>query len=206
MKNTLDLNFILCGSMCAGKDEVGAKIQGIRLAFGDNIRTIVKSLRTGYFQQAHLLMTQYFDDKPPIDLAQQLMDFSKIPKDPPKDRPITQALGTWARSIKDDIWINSVRQQIKPENNYVICDCRRLSELEEFVDFISIYVDASPEVRKQRLIARDGSFDPAWEQHEAEQEVKLLQSKCDFTITNNGSLKELENEIYGLMCYLGRKA
>lgn len=198
MKNLLNKNYIISGCMCSGKDEVALRINGLRVAFADSLRNITKLLRTYQIDLAEQLMQTYFNN-PPNDIRQKLIEFSRVRQESRKDRILLQTLGSWARQHESDIWINALKQQLKLENNYVISDCRYLTELESFPDFISIYVEASPEVRKQRLIARDGTYDESWESHPAEAEVRSLKELCDYVVVNNGSFEDLDREVKRVM-------
>lgn len=70
-----------------------------------------------------------------------------------------------------------------------------------FLNFILIYVDAEPELRRMRFYARGnecGDYDAA-AFHAAEAEVPLLKDKADYIIDNNGTLDDLFSTVQGIL-------
>lgn len=80
-------------------------------------------------------------------------------------------------------------------------------------DFKLIAIDASPEIRFERILKRNQKGDPkTWEEFvalderdkgknepEYGQQVKKCMEQADFTIINDGSLEEFEREINNIM-------
>lgn len=72
-----------------------------------------------------------------------------------KKREFLQNLGAEKRAEDEDYWVNIVLNQIakNPEDNYVLDDLRYQNELDRLVDagFITVRVDASSEIRQERI-------------------------------------------------------
>jgi len=88
-----------------------------------------------------------------------------------KDRKLLQTIGTEAGryTIDNDIWINRFREDMtivnktaqllnKPLNKFVMDDCRFPNEHQTLkaLGFVGIYLDVSDDIRKKRLMDRDG--------------------------------------------------
>lgn len=195
-------NFILVGEMGSGKDTLAVMIPNvIRVAFGDELRTVAKLLRTyGVSMTATYLETLGVPYCKKTEDA--LREFGKIPCDNIKDRELLQKLGTWCRQYRDDIWIHAMKLRMKLENSYVITDCRRISEFKVFPNSVSIYIDCPLEVRKQRILDRDGKWDDKWLDSPAEAEIKELKKYCMLNISNDCSLENLQYKINTILFYL----
>lgn len=198
------MNIGLIGRMGSGKDMV-AKIlapfsQGgyHRLAFGDNIRLAVRMLRNEDIFGCASFMAKLFD-KLPENFLDILTEFSAYPIEEVKDRKILQDFGTWANRWQDDVWTRPVGKVINsdPNGRFVITDFRRASEMDYFQNknFIFIYVHADYEIRKKRLMERDGNFKEEWMNHRAEKEIPMLMRRCQFTLENNWGLDKLVNNV-----------
>ena len=114
-----------------------------------------------------------------------------------------------------------ILDKIEEDKNYVIDSIRHPDEVKAFrtrADFSLIFVDANPEVRFRR--ARDRgrekdatTFDEFLEIEGREvagedwhgQQLAAVEKIADFTISNNGSLGTLKDEISGLLKRVMRK-
>jgi len=195
-------NFILVGAMASGKDEVAKIMRGyLRVAFGDEIRAIAKALRIDGVDRAYCCLCRLFDYRPPGDLREKLQGMQNIPKRNEKDRELLQELGTYCRMHYDLIWVRTVLDKISKDSNYVITDCRRRTELESCLQegFVPIYIDADLEIRKQRLLDRDGGYDEKAFSHVAEIEIPELRHSCKWFIENNGTREELAEKVKAIL-------
>ena len=154
------MNYIISGYIGSGKDTAAEYMNGyIRLSFARPLKDICKLIRIGDLESAKNNLIYLFNNSPPADIDKKLIEFSKIPYDGIKDRQLLQDLGTnWARAHYPDIWANAVRKQIKPDRNYCIVDARFCNEFNAFPDFTSLFINCPDEIRKERLILRDGHY------------------------------------------------
>lgn len=188
--------FILIGEAGSGKDTFANILPEYhRFAFGDEIALVCRNLRVNGVQAAYQQLVPMFNFNPPSDLLEKLTEFREIPRKGTKERKLKQAIGTYCRLWRDDIWTAPVREKVKKYDNVVITDCRRLSEFDMFPEFTSVYIDAALEVRLKRLKERDGYADVRDFDHPAEQEIRLLKHQCDYIVENNGTLEKLRKEI-----------
>lgn len=96
-----------------------------------------------------------------------------------QQRPWLQRVGDGLRTIDDNIWVQLLLKDIAalpPDTPWVVDDCRRLNEWYALVDqgALPIVLDCPMEVRRQRVIARDGAWDPAVAYHPSEVEARDL--------------------------------
>jgi hypothetical protein len=198
------MNFIICAEIAAGKDTVASMLPGKTFAFAADLKEVCGLLRQHRINDAYGLMENLFDGKAPKDMAEKLIEFSKYPLELGKDRKLYQDLGTtWARRYYPDIWVDSVRRKVKAHNGpSVITDCRFINEFHAFPDFHSIYVEASEEVRRQRMVSRDGEVKHSRLGHAAESQVRGLKELCRYTLVNNGTLEELRLKVDHMVAYL----
>lgn len=184
-------NILLCGFQGSGKDQFASYLDGyIRLSFAEPIKNTLQLLNVAgvdyafkYIKTLSSFIPESF--KTELAILKQRQSTDK------KNRYALQTIGMGLREYDNYIWINAVKQQIKPENRYVITDCRYLAEFNEFLDWSSVYIEANRNIRIARVEARDGAFDYSCEFREAEQEIELLKPKCKYTIMNNSNLHEL---------------
>ena len=194
------MNFIICAEIAAGKDTLASLLPGKHFAFADDIKEVCRLLRRHRLLDAYDLMDELFDGKEPRDIVQKLREFSKYPLELGKDRRMYQDLGMWARQYYPDIWVDSVRRKVNVHNGpSIITDCRFRNEFNAFLDFHSIYVDASEEVRRQRMVQRDGEVKHSSLGHAAESQVRGLKGLCNVVIENNGTLDELRFKVDYMM-------
>lgn len=195
------MNIIICGEICSGKDELASLLPGVKLAFAEDFKNICKLLRIGNVGRATELMSEYFGIHTPSNLKEKLMEFSRYPTELGKDRRLYQDIGMWSRSVYPNVWTNALKSKIK-SNAVVITDCRFHNELDAFPEFYSVYVDASEEVRRERMIKRDGEIKEDSLSNPAESEVMSLKERCKYVIVNNGSLQELQLEVNILLAWI----
>lgn len=192
-------NVILCGFPCSGKDTVGAVLKGkglIPVAFGEMLKNVCGSIRSCDYISVAEFMVRNFQLQP-REAFDKIEEYSQIPRYDVKDRILLQTLGTDFRKIKNDIWTAPIKNIIisNPLLRFVITDCRRHFELEEFNDCFKVYVEAADDVIYKRLKQRDGFYDTDILTREAEKEVPELKEKCDYILINNTSKAELVSQI-----------
>lgn len=162
------LRIILLGKMGAGKDTVADYLHKeygfTRFAFADKVKEIARDLFPDVFVAG-------------------------------KPRELLQALGQKMREIQKECWTYHVMRQVEklsPSIRVVITDCRYLNEMQiaQSYGFKPIMVECLEELRIERLIARDGSLNPATLRHISETELDRLGTDID-TVFNDGSRERL---------------
>ncbi len=134
-----------------------------------------------------------------------------------KDRHLLQIIGTeGGRSLDENIWINRLLQDLeivekinkeyfgKEKTLFVLDDCRFENEVKALLNkgWIGIYVDCKPEIRRQRLIKRDGYDQGEYENHSSEAGITEIYEKYKnklLVVNNSGSLDELFIKIESLL-------
>lgn len=192
-------NFVLIGEMGAGKDTAASfMIDHIPIAFADELKIVAKCLRVNGVEPTIDYLKTLFDGKEPKSLKAKLQEFKTIPKESDKDRKLLQEIGTYCRMYDKEIWIRAALSKLKPNKAYVITDCRNINELIAChnLGFVSVYIDAHKEIRKARIINRDGFCDTRDFYHQSEREIPLLAKKCKWVVNNDeNELACLENGI-----------
>jgi len=193
-------NYLITGLMGSGKDQSCLYMPDyIRRAFADELKTVVKSLYLQGVEETHKHLKRYIqDDK---GLREYLESVSKQYRYEPtgKNREILQSVGTWCRGRDRNIWVNIVQNSLNPLRNYVVSDLRFQNELKAFPHWKSIYIECPLEIRRSRILARDGMWNPLWEKHEAEKEIEGLQELCDYTVYNDSTLEDLKAQIEAIL-------
>ncbi len=120
------------------------------------------------------------------------------------------ALSTWARqSFGEDLLAKAMARDVeKSESPLIIVDgARRLADikyLSELPGFHLISVDADPEIRYKRMVARNenpGEADKTYEDfladHQKETEITIpeIMATAEFSLDNNGTLDDLYAQI-----------
>jgi len=121
-----------------------------------------------------------------------------------KDRKLLQVIGTDAArdQINYEIWVNRFKEDMRivrltagilnlPLPKFVMDDCRFPNEhaiLKE-LGFVGIYIDVSDEIRKERLIGRDGKAQEATLNHKSETLIDTFKDDL-IKVDGNGSLEE----------------
>ena len=117
-----------------------------------------------------------------------------------------QTLGVAAREdIQQNHWVDQAIAGIPEADNCIVTDCRFVNEADALVanGFLLARIDIDEEVRQTRLIARDGQYNPAQDQHISE--TALLDYNFPFRVDNSAALidaqdnlRVLINEFFGL--------
>ena len=104
-----------------------------------------------------------------------------------------------------DLWSAVVYDSIKNEkenNEYIIADGRQWHEYDYWVeqqDYIPIGIEADVELRKQRLIDRDGVDQSSQFDNMTEKQIghiiEKIKKENGIVITNNGTLQQLQYQI-----------
>jgi dephospho-CoA kinase len=186
------------GGLGVGKDTIAEilKDSHVKIAYADKVKDVCKMLREGNISKAYIEMCFLFNLRVPKDMFLTLCKFADYPFEESKDRKLLQDFATnWARRHDPDVWVRSLKGQLKPDIRYIITDARFENEIDAFPDFLKIYVTADFEVRKQRIISRDGNWDDKWLEHESEKRVELFKPKCDIIIDNSGTIDALRDKI-----------
>lgn len=169
------MKIILLGKMGAGKNTVADyltdKYGFKQLAFADKLKEIARELFPDAFVTG-------------------------------KPRELLQVLGQKMREIQRDCWTYYVMRQVHDYQDVVITDCRYLNELEiaQKYGFIPVRVVCSDSIRIDRLMDRDGVFNPETLNHVSETELDGV--IVDSILVNNGTKKDLYKKIDTLIDYL----
>lgn len=116
-----------------------------------------------------------------------------------KDRKGLQTYGQAERAKNPTVWIDAIQKRIQPylDNgfNVVITDVRQANEVQHIRSLggYVVKVHADEEIRVQRMLDKGDNFKMEDLQHETEAYVDEVQA--DFTVTNNGGLTELINQV-----------
>lgn len=201
-------NFLIVGGMGSGKDTFATflPIGYIHKSFAESLKNVVRLLRIHDIDSAFLIMNELFGGKHPCNMYAKLVELSQFPVTDEKDRGLLQYLGTdWARKYDKNVWVRGLKNKIKSNNLYVVTDCRFMNEFEAFPDWYSVYIDCPDDIRKERLLKRDGSFNEELLHHSSELEIKSIGRKCDFTINNSGDLDCYKDTVTTLVNYVNNK-
>ncbi len=131
-----------------------------------------------------------------------------------------QRLSTIVRkNFGEDLLAKIVAADVAKEKSQLVAvdGIRRIADVKHLLKlpyFQLIYLTADPKIRFQRIINRrenQGDAKKTWsafqkeEKAEAERQIKNIAKKCDFIITNNGSKKELFQEIENLLNKISKR-
>jgi len=128
--------------------------------------------------------------------------YDLFPDAGPKPRKLLQDVGMFFRGIDKDVWVKYLCRKVEKEpGNVVVTDVRFKNELEGLrkLGFIPIKVEAAEEIRKHRLLERDGIVDYERLYHISETELDDV--TCYYRVVNNGGLEQLYENIR-LLCKL----
>jgi dephospho-CoA kinase len=165
--------------MRSGKDEVGrilVQSQGFhRFAFGDGIVKTGKLLFPEKFEQGE------------------------------KPREFLQEFGQQCVAHDNNVWVHymfreMLFQGIDPlEDKVVVTDLRQPHEYTKLKEsgFFVVRINATEELRKQRIISAGETFNEKAFYHETEQHVNSFE--VDFEIDNNSSRQNLINQVEELV-------
>lgn len=123
-------------------------------------------------------------------------------------RDFLQACGKLFREFDDDVWVRYLAKKInESSSSIVVDDIRRMNEVNYLrpLGFKFIRIESSSETRKIRLEARMNKkisdYDwKRWSDHLTE--IQVAQLPVDYIILNEGSLKELTDQIDVLLSEL----
>ncbi|MFW9905271.1 MAG: AAA family ATPase [Candidatus Thorarchaeota archaeon] len=116
-------------------------------------------------------------------------------------RDLLQGIGKFFRAFDDDVWIRYLGKKIQTSNeSIVIDDIRRMNEVEylKSLGFKIIRIESSSETRKMRIENHMNKkiSDQDWRRWSNHlTEIQVTQLPVDYTIRNNGTLKELNDKI-----------
>jgi len=149
--------------------------------------------------------------EPIYDIATEYFDMKG------KDRGLLQFIGNGFREYGDgkykNIWIDYLMKAIKWSEcdawgvQFVIDDCRFKNEFNTFKEagWVSIGLNCPVDVRRSRMIDRDGSAQLETLNDVSETEMDSFLDQCNHFINTNGSYEENYEEIDQLMNQLGIK-
>ena len=111
-----------------------------------------------------------------------------------------------------DLWSSVTYDSIKnPNNNHIIADGRQWHEYDYWVyknEFIPVGIKANVELRKERLISRDGVDQSNQFNNMTERQInniiEKIKNENGIVIENNGTIVQLKNQIDSMMRYLCR--
>lgn len=167
---------------------------------------LVGKMRSGKDTVADILETKGFVNykfSQGIKDVKNLLDYNK--KDG-KDRKMLQNLGQGLRQIVgEDVWIHYTLDHVMSGatcENILISDCRQPNEAETLRNrnYWLVKVHTDEKVRIQRMSDLGDVFTLEDLCHETE--VSLDTIECDFIITNDGTLQELNDSVEVLYNYL----
>lgn len=122
-----------------------------------------------------------------------------------KPRKAYQDVGQVMRGVDPDVWVRRAEKHIDtietmlPQAHIVVKDVRQPNEVQSLRDrgFTIIKVDASPELRTARALSNNDKFDIEQMYHETELAIDKIVP--DHVISNEGTLKDLEDAVESLV-------
>lgn len=179
------------GKMGAGKTTVAKYLvheySFRRYALADRIREIANKIRLQQPIEAAKMLQELLG----IGLYLEMFRFA-MECEGKSDRWILQRLGTdIVRSYDEDAWVRYLLELIGDKPFVVIDDVRFKNELQYLKDrdYVTIWVNSN--IRKERLMARDGYVDGL----EHSSELQLDESMFDYVIENNKGVEELYSQV-----------
>ncbi len=133
-----------------------------------------------------------------------------------KDRRLLQVIGTDAGrdQVDSEIWVNRFKEDMKiirltakilerPVPKFVMDDCRFPNEHEilKELGFVGIYIDVPDEIRKIRLIGRDGTAQEGTLNHKSETLIDSFKDDL-IKLDGTGSLEESFRQLNKLLTTL----
>jgi dephospho-CoA kinase len=189
---------IIVGKMASGKSTLAKFFcnHGYKeYAFADNLKAIVNLV--GYNMQGSIEMLYELAPYKNVSMLVPLLEHTQAIQDSPHNRLRLQYFGQAVRDIYPNYWIDSLRQKIEKETPpyYVISDCRYKNEFDAFRETnLTLFLNVPDEVRKKRIVDRDGFYDIKSFNHPSETELEGLKYLCDIVIPQD-YYTELRDEI-----------
>lgn len=205
---------IIVGKMGSGKSTLAKFFcnHGYKeYAFADNLKAVVNL--AGYNMQGAIEMLYKLAPYKNVSMLVPLLEHTQAIQDSPHNRLRLQYFGQAVRDVYPNYWIDSLRKislrKIEKEKPpyYVISDCRYKNEFDAFRETnLTLFLDVPDEVRKKRLVDRDGSYDIKSFNHPSETEIEGLKDLCDIVISQD-YYTELRDEIMkGIKMYGSEQA
>jgi dephospho-CoA kinase len=119
-------------------------------------------------------------------------------------RPLYQQYGQTMRFLfGENVWNEALYNDIKilyhdkRIEHFAIADGRQKNEFRYWrgKGFYTIGIEASPEIREERLIKRDGVSQKQYFGHQTEVEAAENIKRCDFKLDNNHSIECLREQV-----------
>jgi dephospho-CoA kinase len=116
-------------------------------------------------------------------------------------RDFLQGIGKFMREFEDDVWVRYLGKRIEAiPTSVVVDDIRRLNEQAflKSLGFKFIRLESTENLRRERIRLRDDNFISdnnwkRWSNHLTETQVQEI--PVDRIVINNGSRRELENQM-----------
>ena len=120
-------------------------------------------------------------------------------------RDFLQGIGKLMREFDDDVWVRYLAKKVKESSSSIVVDdIRRKNEIDYLkpYGFVFIRIDSSSASRRKRIEARvneeiSNQDWERWSNHMTEIQVSHL--PVDYILQNEGTLRELTNQIDTLM-------
>lgn len=166
-----NIKIALAGKMRSGKDTVAAYLvehyDFVPYAFGDGIKRVCREL------------------------------FPEQVANSKKPRALLQGVGQAMRAIDPDVWIKRTMREIDASHSFdvVITDLRQPNEYARLYTegYVIIRVNASDDVRIDRMRSAGDTFDLADLTHDTERYVDMF--AVHYELNNNGSVLDLWEQI-----------
>lgn len=170
-------------------------------------------MRSGKDTVADLLVDEH--NYVEFKLSRGISDVVKmldLDKNAGKNRSLYQGIGQYMRTFDKDVWCNRTWRDIDrfnklvlatfPEahtDNIVVSDIRQQNEVDFFREkgFVIVKIDSSDENRYERVIESGDIMSEEDFYHETEKSVDEI--VADYTITNDGTLDDLRDEVVKLI-------
>ncbi|MGG0667819.1 hypothetical protein ABE073_04735 [Lederbergia citrisecunda] len=170
---------VLIGKMRSGKDTLAEyaidKYGYKRFAFGDGIRSV-----------AQILFPEEMSNGKP--------------------RALLQGIGQLMRSLDENVWVKNCFHRISIEKDVIpiITDLRQPNEYIKCKEegYISIKVECDEDIRLQRILSENDSFNLNDLKHETEMHIDTYD--CDYVIKNDKGLEHLYSQFDAVMTNINK--
>lgn len=169
---------------------------------------IVGKLGSGKTSLANYLVSEFGYCKVSFadPMKRMVKEFFGVEKGHPQYRELMQKLGTdWFRSVDEDVWVKYLLNNTTGDG-LVIDDVRFPNEAKGLLNagWALVYLDCNEPIRIERVMKRDGSFDPACLTHASEtgvdEIIRVYQPKLHY-INAEASVDEVNEYLRGLIVY-----